>query len=89
METLNVSFQLFHSRRAKQGTGNKRLTAHEGQRHLRRIQAVALRDIHIGCNGFLRLLAAVAGKAAKEGITRPGRFRTVQLFPRQGAETEA
>jgi len=83
VETLNIGFQLFHRGCAQQGTGNKRLTTHEGQRHLRRVKTVTLRDIHIGGNGFLRLLAAVAGKAAKEGITRTGRFRTVQVFPRQ------
>ena len=42
---------------------------------------MAFRDIHIGRNGFLRLLAAVARETAKQRIACTGRFRAVQVFP--------
>ncbi len=45
------------------GAGDKRLAAHKGQRHLRRIEIVAFGNVHISGHRFLRLLAAVAGKS--------------------------
>jgi hypothetical protein len=42
---------------------------------------VTFGDIHIGRNRFLRLLAAVAGKAAEQRIARPCRFRPFRYFP--------
>ena len=89
METLNVGFQLFHRRCAQQGAGHKRLTAYEGQCHLGRIEPVTLRNINVGRDGFLRLLAAIAGKAAEERITRAGWLRAVQVFTRQRTKAQA
>ncbi len=39
----------------QQGAGDEGLTAHESQRHLRRIEVMPFGNIHIGRNGFLRL----------------------------------
>ena len=49
---------------------------------------MAFRDIHVGRNGFLRLLAAIAGEAAEKRVTRASRFRAVQVFARQGTEAQ-
>ncbi len=37
-------------------------------------------DIHIGSDRFLRLLAAVARKAAKQRVARAGGLRAIQVF---------
>ena len=56
---------------------------------MRRIEAVAFGDIHIGRYRFLRLLAAVARKAAEQRVTRPCRLRAVEILPGQCAESQA
>ena len=56
---------------------------------MRRIEAVAFGDIHIRRHRFLRLLAAVARKAAEQRIARPRRLRAVEVLPGQGAESQA
>ena len=56
---------------------------------MRRIEAVTSGDIHIGRHRFLRLLAAVARKAAEQRIARPRRLRAVEVLPGQGAESQA
>ena len=56
---------------------------------MRRIEAVAFGDIHIGRYRFLRLLAAVARKAAEQRIARPRRLRTVEILAGQCAESQA
>lgn len=45
-------------------------------------------DINIRRDGFLRLLAAVAGEATKECIACASRFCTIEIFPGQRAETQ-
>ena len=89
MEAFDVGFQLFHGRRAQQGTGDKRLTTHEGQRHLCRVKVMPLRDIDIGRHRFLRLLAAIARKTAEQRIARAGRFCAIEVLPGQRTEREA
>ncbi len=80
MQTFHVSFQLLHRRRAQQRAGDERLTADERQRHLRRVEVMAFGNVHIGGDSLPRLLAAVAGKAAKHRIARASRFGAVQVF---------
>ena len=41
---------------------------------------MAFRDIHIGRNGFLRLLTAVTRETAKQRIACTGWLRAVQVF---------
>ena len=89
MQAFDVGFQLLHGRRAQQGAGDKRLTTYEGQRHLRRVKVVPLRDIDIGRHRFLRLLAAVARKTAEQRIARACRFCAVEVFPGQRTERQA
>ena len=45
-------------------------------------------DIDIGRYRFLRLLAAIAREAAKERITRAGRFCAVKVLAGQGAKCQ-
>ena len=50
---------------------------------------MAFGNVHIGGDSLLRLLAAVAGKAAKQRVARASRFGAVQVFTGQGAERQA
>ena len=88
MQAFDIGLKLLHGRCAEQGAGDKRLTTHEGQRHLRRIKIVPPGDIDIGRHCFLRLLAAVARKTAEQRIARARRFRAVEVFPGQRTERQ-
>ena len=46
-------------------------------------------DVDVGRNRLLRLLAAVARKAAKQGVARAGGFGAIQIFTGQRTERQA
>lgn len=86
---VDIALQLLQRRRAQQRAGDERLLTHKGQRHLRRIEPVLACQIDIFGNRLLRLLAAVARKAAEQRIAGTRRTRAIQVFAAQRSERKA